>query len=207
MSENQPAEPNGEKPKKGKGIPTWLLFLATFAAISLLGNVLLGGNTWITAASNFVTSTINQLQPIPEDNSDDPFCLTGKVSEIDRENTLTVVNEADALVQTSTGAIGFAAMTDDPGQLADAINTVRQSGPTYIILGERLLTAVECMDPTYEYLMKDFGDSLVSIGNNFSEWDPQTLSENPLLLITVVPLIEQAANKAQAILVYVENLN
>jgi hypothetical protein len=118
-----------------------------------------------------------------------------------------VVNEADSLVQTSTGAIGFAAMTDDPEELANEINTVRQSGPTYIILGERLLTAADCSDPTYEYLMKDFGDSLVSIGTNFSDWDPETLSENPLLLITVVPLIEQAANKAQAILIYVENLN
>jgi hypothetical protein len=82
MIDNQPGEPNQEKPKpkKGRGVPAGQIFLATFAAISLLGNVVLGGNTWITAASHFVTSTVNQLQPIPEDTSDDPFCLTGKVS-------------------------------------------------------------------------------------------------------------------------------
>lgn len=198
--------PPQEKPKRPKGIPTWVWFIVTFAVISVLGNVVLGGNTWINSAWQFVNNTFLVNNSVPVDTSKDPFCLSGEISEIDKENTLAVVTEADALVGTTTGAIGFASLSDNPDDLAEAINTVRESGPTYLVLGERLLTAIDCNDPTYEYLMKDFGDSLVAMGENFSQWDPQTLTENPLLLVTVTPLIEQAATKAQAIITFVENL-
>lgn len=198
------SELNNENPKKNsKGLPTWVWFVGTFAIVSLLGNVVFGGNTWITTASNFVTTTFAQLTAEP-DRSKDPFCLSGKVTEVDRENALTVVTEADALVGTTTGAIGFASMTDNPDELATAINTVRESGPNYIVLGDRLLTAKDCDDKTFEYLMKDFGDSMVAMGENFQQWDPESLSEDPLLLITVTPLIESAATKARAILTYLE---
>lgn len=195
------------EPQKPKGVPTWVWFVATFAGISLLGNIVLGGNTWITTAWQFIAQAIPSNTEIPTDTSGDDFCLSGSVSDIDKSNTLTVVQQADQLVQTTTGAIGFAAMTEDPEELADAIKTVRESGAQYLLLGERLLTAKDCADPTYEYLMKDFGDSLVAMGNNFGQWDPDSLLDNPVLLITATPLIEQAANKAQAIIVYVENLN
>ena len=131
--------------------------------------------------------------------------MTGEVTDIDRENVLAVVTEAEALVGTTTGAIGYASLTSDPDELANAIGTVRESGPQYLVIGERLLTATDCGDPTFEYLMKDFGGSLVEMSENFSEWDPETLTTNPLLLITVTPLIESAATKAQAIITYVES--
>jgi hypothetical protein len=201
MSEQPPQEPK----KKPKGLPTWVWFVGTFAIVSLLGNVVFGGNTWVTASTNFVANTYASLFP-ERDSSKDDFCLSGTVSEIDRANALTVVNEADALVGTTTGAIGFASLTSDPGELASAIGTVRESGPQYLAVGERLLTAKDCADPTFEYLMQDFGGSLVEMSENFSEWDPETLTSNPLLLITVTPLIESAATKARAILTYVENL-
>jgi hypothetical protein len=201
MSEPIPSE----KPKK-KGLPTWVWFIGTFAVVSLLGNIVFGGNTWITSGINFINNTIASFS-VEEDRSKDPFCLTGAVSQIDRDNTITVVNEADALVATTAGAIGYASMTDDPEELAKAINSVRESGAIYLVVGERLLTATNCNDATYEYLMKDFGDSMVAMGKNFEQWNPETLSDDPLLLITVTPLIEQAANRAQAIITYVESSN
>jgi hypothetical protein len=202
-AEPNPTEPAGKK-KKGKGLPTWVLFVGTFAIVSLLGNVVFGGNTWITSSVNFVNNTIASWS-YEEDKSQDPFCLTGELSESDLANAATAVNEADALVQTTTGAISFASMTEDPEELAKAISTVRDSGPGYLVVGERLLTATNCTDETFKYLMEDFGNSMVSMGENFSQWDPQTLSEDPLLLITVTPLIESAATKARAILTYLEN--
>jgi hypothetical protein len=202
MSEQPPQEPK----KKPKGLPTWVWFVGTFAIVSLLGNVVFGGNTWITTSTNFVTNTFNSLFP-ERDTSKDAFCLTGEVTEIDRANALTVVNEADALVGTTTGAIGYASLTSDPAELSNAIGAVRESGPQYLVIGERLLTAKDCADPTFEYLMQDFGGSLVEMSENFSEWDPETLLDNPLLLITVTPLIETAATKARAILTYVESSN
>ena len=205
MSEQTPPEPIEPK-KKSKGLPTWVWFVGTFAIVSLLGNVVFGGNTWINTSVNFINNPIASWQ-VEEDRSKDPFCLTGKVSDIDRENALTVVTEADALVQTTTGAIGYASMTEDIGELANAIMTVRQSGPRYIELGERLLTAKDCNDATFEYLMEDFGNSLVAMGENFEQWNPETLVDDPLLLITVTPLIETAANKARAILTYLEPEN
>ena len=203
MTEQTPPE-SSEPKKKPKGLPTWVWFVGTFAIVSLLGNIVFGGNTWITSASNFVTNTIATLTAEP-DRSKDPFCLSGEVSEVDRENALTVVNEADALVGTATGAIGYASMTEDIEEIAVAINTVRESGPNFIALGERLLTAKDCNDPTFEYLMKDFGDSMVAMGENFEQWNPDSLLDDPLLLITVTPLIESAATKARAILTYLES--
>jgi hypothetical protein len=205
MSEQTPPE-SSEPKKKSKGLPTWVWFIGTFAAVSLLGNAVFGGNTWITAGVNFVNNTIATLTAEP-DRSEDPFCLSGEVSETDRANALTVVNEADLLVQTTTGAISFASMSDDPEDLAQAISTVRDSGPGYLVIGERLLTATDCGDATFEYLMEDFGNSMVSMGENFSQWDPQTLSEDPVLLITVTPLIDSASTKARAILTYLEAQN
>jgi hypothetical protein len=142
-----------------------------------------------------------------EDTSGDAFCLTGKVSESDRVNAVTVVTEAEQLVQSTTGAIGYASLTDDVEQLAQGIGIVRESGPRYLVIGERLLTATDCSDETFEYLMEDFGTSMVTMGENFSQWDPEALFDDPLLLITVTPLIESAATKAKAILTYVEGLN
>jgi hypothetical protein len=205
MSEQTPPESSDPK-KKSKGLPTWVWFVGTFAIVSLVGNVVFGGNTWITSGVNFVNNTIATLTA-GEDRSKDPFCLTGEVSDIDRQNALTVVNEADALVQTTTGAIGYASLTEDPEELANAIGTVMESGPRYLEVGKRLLTATDCADETFEYLMEDFGNSLVAMGENFSQWNPQTLSEDPLLLITVTPLIESAATKARAILTYVDAQN
>jgi hypothetical protein len=69
-----------------------------------------------------------------------------------------------------------------------------------------LLTAKGCKDETFEYLMQDFGTSMVDMGENFSQWNPETLYADPLLLVAVTPLIENAASKAKAILTYVENL-
>jgi hypothetical protein len=201
MTEQSPQEPK----KKSKGIPTWIWFIGTFAVVSLAGNVVFGGNTWINTSANFITNSVNSLFP-ERDTSKDDFCLTGAVSEIDRTNLTAVISEAEALVGTTTGAIGYASLSDDPDQLAEAIGTVRESGPQYAVIGERLLTAQDCGDATFEYLMQDFGGSLVEMSKNFSEWDPETLTTNPVLLITVTPLIESAATKARAIITYAETL-
>jgi hypothetical protein len=201
MSEQPPQEPK----KKPKGLPTWLLFVGTFAIVSLIGNVIFGGNTWINNGMNYVNSTIAALTA-ERDTTRDDFCLSGSVSESDRENALTVVTEAESLVQTTTGAIGFASLNEEPEQLVTGINIVRESGPRYLEIGERLLTAKDCNDETFEYLMEDFGTSLVDMGENFTQWNPESLATDPLLLITVTPLIENAASKAKAILTYVENL-
>jgi len=201
MTEQPPQEPK----KKSKGLPTWVWFVGTFAVVSVAGNAVFGGNTWINSSLNFVNNTIASLQ-VEEDTSQNDFCLTGEVSEIDKANTLTVVTEADALVGTTTGAIGFASLAENADEMANAIQTVRESGPEYLRIGERLLTAKECGDPTYEYLMEDFGNAMVDMGENFGQWDPETLTTDPALLLTVTPLIETAASKARAILTYVENL-
>jgi hypothetical protein len=201
MSEQPPQEPK----KKPKGLPTWLLFVGTFAIVSLIGNVIFGGNTWINYGMNYVNSTIAALTA-ERDTTRDDFCLSGSVSESDRENALAVVTEAQSLVQTTTGAIGFASLNEEPEQLVTGINIVRESGPRYLEIGERLLTAKDCNDETFEYLMEDFGTSLVDMGENFTQWNPESLATDPLLLITVTPLIENAASKAKAILTYVQNL-
>jgi hypothetical protein len=182
-----------------------LLFVGTFAIVSLIGNVIFGGNTWINNGMNYVNSTIAALTA-ERDTTRDDFCLSGSVSESDRENALAVVTEAESLVQTTTGAIGFASLNEEPEQLVTGINIVRESGPRYLEIGERLLTAKDCNDETFEYLMEDFGTSLVDMGENFTQWNPESLATDPLLLITVTPLIENAASKAKAILTYVENL-
>jgi hypothetical protein len=202
MTEQPPQEPK----KKPKGLPTWVWFVGTFAIVSLLGNVVFGGNTWITSTTNFVSTSFASMFP-ERDTSKDDFCLSGGVSEIDKANILTVVTEADVLVGNTTGAIGFASMSEDIDVLANAISTVRESGPQYLVIGERLQTAKDCGDPTFEYLMQDLGNSLVDMGENFNQWDPESLTDDPTILLTVTPLIETAATKARAILTYVETLN
>lgn len=201
MTEQPPQEPK----KKSKGLPTWVWFVGTFAVVSVAGNAVFGGNTWINSSINFVNNTIASMQ-VEEDTSQNDFCLTGEVSEIDKANTLTVVTEADSLVSNSIGIIGFAAQTENLDELVSMIDSVRESGPQFLRLGERILTAKDCNDPTYEFLMSDFGNALVDIGDNFRQWVPETLSSDPALLLSVTPLIENAASKAKAILTYVENL-
>lgn len=202
MTEIPPQEPN----KKPKGLPTWVWFVGTFAVVTLLGNVVFGGNTWVTTSTNFVANTYASLFP-ERDSSKDDFCLSDTVSEIDRENAFMVVVEADALVGKTFAAINEASNTSDVGELATAIGTVRESGPQYLVIGQRLLTATDCADPEFENLMQEFGESLIDLSENFSDWDPETLTTNPELLVTVTPLIESAITKAQAILTYLGSLN
>ena len=201
MTEQPPQDPK----KKSKGLPTWVWFIGTFAIVSLVGNVLFGGNTWITTSINFLNNTIASFQS-QTDSSQDDFCLTGAITEIDQENALSVIGEAETLVAATTGAIGFASLSDEVEKLAEAIDTVRTSGPEYKRIGEKLLTAKNCGDPTFEYLMADFGNSLVDLSNNFSQWNPESLTTNPALLITSTPLIDSAASKGTAILTYLETL-
>ena len=192
MSEQPPQEPK----KKSKGLPTWVWFVGTFAIVSLLGNVVFGGNTWITTGMNFINSTIASLQ-VEKDTSKDPFCLTGSISAIDKENAIAAINEADALISTTTGAIGYASMTEDEVEQTSAIVNIQESAPTYKALGERMLTAKSCDDATFAFLMEDFGNTLVEMSKNFDQWSLQALSEKPELLSSVPTLIETAVIKAQ----------
>jgi hypothetical protein len=171
----------------------------------LVGNVVFGGNTWINTTVNFVNTAISSLQT-EADSSEDDFCLTGEITEIDQANALSVIGKAEVLVSETTGAIGFASLSDEVEKLAEAINTVRESGPEYLKIGEKLLTAKNCNDPTFEYLMADFGNSLVDLSENFSQWNPESLTTNPALLLTSTPLIDSAASKGTAILTYLETL-
>ena len=201
MSEQPPQEPK----KNSKVLPTWAWFVGTFAIVSLLGNVVFGGNTWITTGMNFINSTIASLQ-VEKDTSKDPFCLTGSISAIDKENATAVINEADALISTTTGAIGYASMTEDEAEQTSAITTIQESAPTYKALGERMLTAKSCDDATFAFLMEDFGNTLVEMSKNFDQWSLQALSEKPELLSSVPTLIETAVIKAQALIKFVETL-
>ena len=201
MTEQPPQEPK----KKSKGLPTWVWFIGTFAIVSLLGNVVFGGNTWITTGMNFINSTIASLQ-VEKDTSKDPFCLTGSISAIDKENAIAAINEADALISTTTGAIGYASMTEDEVEQTSAIVNIQESAPTYKALGERMLTAKSCDDATFAFLMEDFGNTLVEMSKNFDQWSLQALSEKPELLSSVPTLIETAVIKAQALIKFVETL-
>jgi hypothetical protein len=201
MSEQPPQEPK----KKSKGLPTWVWFVGTFAIVSLLGNVVFGGNTWITTAMNAINSTVASLQ-VEKDTSKDAFCLTGSISAIDKENATAVINEADSLISTTTGAIGYASMTEDETEQTSAIVNIQESAPTYQSLGERILTAKTCDDATFSFLMEDFGNTLVDMGENFDQWSLQALSEKPELLSNVPTLIETAVIKAQALIKFVETL-
>jgi hypothetical protein len=205
MSEQAPENPTNPK-KKPKGVPTWVWFVGTFAAVSLLGNVVFGGNTWINTSVNFVNNTIASWQ-VEEDRSKDPFCLTGDVSAIDRENALAVVTEAQSLIQQTVGLIGFATYGEDSENLGDAIVMVQSSSGRFAPLGERLLTAKACNDPTFEYLMQDLGSAMVQLGENLALWTPDTLLEDPTILIQVVPILEQAPAKSSAVLMYLESLD
>ena len=201
MSEQPPQEPK----KKSKGLPTWVWFVGTFAIVSLVGNVVFGGNTWITTGMNFINSTVASLQ-VEKDTSKDAFCLTGSISAIDKENATAVINEADALIGTTTGAIGYASMTEDDTEKSNAIVTIAESAPTYLALGERLLTAKACDDATFSFLMEDFGNTLIEMSKNFEQWSLQAISEKPELLGSVPTLIETAVVKAQALIKFVETL-
>ena len=209
MSELNPQEPvpakPGEPKKKKKGAPTWVWFIGTFAIVSLIGNVVFGGNTWINSSITFVNNTVASLQ-LEKDTSKDAFCLTGSISAIDKENATAVINEADALIGTTTGAIGYASMTEDEAEQTNAITTIQESAPTYLALGERILTAKACDDATFSFLMEDFGNTLVDMGENFDQWSLQAFSEKPELLSSVPTLIETAVIKAQALIKFVETL-
>jgi len=201
MSEQPPQEPK----KKSKGLPTWVWFVGTFAIVSLLGNVAFGGNTWITSSMNFISSTVASWQ-VEEDTSKDPFCKTASVSDIDRENAITVSSEAKALIEKSTGVIGYASTVDEEGGLSNAIVIIQESSPTYRELGDRMLTAKACDDATFSLLMGELGDTMLVISANFDQWSPESLFENPELLSSVPALIESAAAKTDALLNYLENL-
>jgi hypothetical protein len=154
---------------------------------------------------NFINSTVASLQ-VEKDTSKDPFCLTGSISVIDKENATAVINEADALIGTTTGAIGYASMTEEETEKTNAIVTIKESAPTYKALGERILTAKSCDDATFAFLMEDFGKTLVDMGENFDQWSLQALSDQPELLSAVPTLIETAIVKAQALIKFVETL-
>jgi hypothetical protein len=201
MSEQPPQEPK----KKSKGLPTWVWFVGTFAVVSLLGNVLLAGNTWITTSMNFINNTIASLQ-VEKDTSKDAYCLSGSISAIDKENAQVAINEADALIGTTTGVIGYASVSDDKAEQAKAILTIQESGSKYLELGQRFLTATSCDDATFAFLMEDFGNTLIDMGENFKQWSPQALGEKPELLSSVPTLFETAVVKAQALIKFVETL-
>ena len=201
MTEQPPQEPK----KKPKGLPTWVWFVGTFAIVSLLGNVVFGGNTWITSGMNFINNTVAALQ-VEKDTSKDAFCLTGSISAIDKENAITVINEADALIGTTTGAIGYASMTKVEEEKKSAIVNIQESAKMYDEVGQRLLTAKSCDDATFAFLMEDFGNTLIDMSKNFEQWSLDTLSDNPELLSSVPTLIETAIVKAQALIKFVETL-
>ena len=201
MTEQPPEEPK----KKSKGLPTWVWFVGTFAIVSLLGNVVFGGNTWITTGMNFINSTIASLQ-VEKDTSKDPFCLTGSISAIDKENAIAAINEADALIGTTTGAIGYASMTEDEAEKTKAIVNIQESAATYLELGERIITAKSCDDATFAFLMEDFGNTLLDMGKNFDQWSLQAISDKPELLNSVPTLIETTIVKGQALIKFVETL-
>jgi hypothetical protein len=198
-------QPSQEPKKKSKGLPTWVWFVGTFAIVSLVGNVVFGGNTWITTGMNFINSTVASLQ-VEKDTSKDPFCLTGSISTIDKENATVVINEADALIETTTGMIGYASMTEDEAEKTNVISSIQGSASTYKALGERILTAKTCDDATFSFLMEDFGNTLIDMGENFDQWSLQAFAENPDLLVPVPTLIETGVIKAQALIKFVETL-
>ena len=201
MTEQSPQEPK----KKSKGLPTWVWFVGTFAIVSLLGNVVFGGKTWITTGLNFINSTVASFQ-IEKDTSKDPFCLTGSISAIDRENASAVINEADALIASTTGAIGYASMTEDELEKTNAITSIAESAPNYRTVGERILTAKNCDDATFSFLMEDFGNTMIEMSENFEQWSLEAINTDPELLTNVPTLIETAIIKAQALIKFVETL-
>jgi hypothetical protein len=173
--------------------------------VSLLGNTVFGGNTWITTGMNFINNTVASLQ-VEKDTSKDAFCLTGTISAIDKENAFTVINEADALIGTTTGEIGYASMTEVEEEKTSAIANIQESAKMYEEVGQRLITAKSCDDATFAFLMEDFGNTLVEMSENFDQWSLQALSEKPELLSSVPTLIETAVIKAQALIKFVETL-
>jgi len=171
----------------------------------LLGNVVFGGNTWINTSANFITNSVNSLFP-ERDTSKDDFCLSGSISAIDKENAPVAINEVDTLIGTTTGAIGYASLSDDKAEQAKAILVIQQSGPSYLELGQRFLTATSCDDATFAFLMEDFGNTLIKMGENFEQWSPEALVEKPELLSGVPTLVETAVVKAQTLIKFMETL-
>jgi hypothetical protein len=97
-------------------------------------------------------------------------------------------------------------MTEVEEEKTKAITIIQESALTYRTLGERIFTAKTCDDATFAFLMEDFGNTLVEMGENFDQWSLQALSEKPELLSNVPTLIETAVIKAQALIKFVETL-
>ena len=201
MTEQPPREPK----KKPKGLPTWVWFVGTFAVVSVVGNVLLGGNTWITNGMNFINSTVASLQ-VEKDTSKDPFCLTGAIVESDRENALLIIGQADILIGSTAADIKSASSAEDAAQRTEAILRIQKSAPIYQALGERMLTSKNCDDATFSLLLEDFGNTMVTMGLNFEQWSPDALLERPELLMSVPGLVETAIVKAQELAKFLETL-
>jgi hypothetical protein len=97
-------------------------------------------------------------------------------------------------------------MTEDEAEKSDAIVSIQESASTYLELGERILTAKNCDDATFSFLMEDFGNTLIAMSENFDQWSLQAISDKPELLNSVPTLIETAIVKGQALIKFVETL-
>ncbi len=201
MIEQPPQEPK----KKSKGLPTWVWFVGTFAVVSLLGNVVLGGNTWINSGITFVNNTVASLQ-VEKDTSKDPLCLTGTITATDSQNAFTDVSEATALIRNTTGAINYAFNAEVEEERIKAIVSIQESASVFKQLGESILTAKNCADETFAFLMEDFGNTMLSMSANFEQWNPDKISRGSELLESVLTLIETAIIKAQSLTKYLETL-
>jgi hypothetical protein len=201
MTEQPPQEPK----KKSKGLPTWVWFVGTFAIVSLLGNVVLGGNTWINSGITFVNNTVASLQ-VEKDSSKDPLCLTGAITATDSENAFTDVSEATALIRNTTGAIFYSFDTEVEEERIKAIESIQKSATVFKELGERILTAKNCDDETFAFLMEDFGNTMLEMSANFEQWNPDNIFQGSELLESVLTLIETAIIKAQSLTKYLETL-
>ena len=130
MSELNPQEPvpakTGEPKKKKKGAPTWVWFVGTFAIVSLLGNAIFGGNTWINSSITFVNNTVASMQ-VGKDTSKDALCLTGTISATDSQNAFTAVSESSALIRNTTGAISYAFDAEVEEDRIKAIVSIQES--------------------------------------------------------------------------------
>jgi hypothetical protein len=209
MSELNPQEPVPAKPsepkKKKKGAPTWVWFVGTFAIVSLIGNVVFGGNTWINSSITFVNNTVASLQ-VEKDTSKDPLCLTGTISATDSQNAFTAVSESSALIRNTTGAISYAFDAEVEEERIKAIVSIQESAKVFKELGQRILTANNCDDETFAFLMEDFGITMIEMSENLDQWNPDNTSQGSQLLESILPLIESAIIKVQSLIKYLETL-